>query len=115
IVHAFSRVSLGFVDELILARMIRTHSEEPWNSAKNSVILYGQNYKVMLKNAAWLALIIYALSFVVFLVMLLPAAGIVYLMPGVWSAASLVFALLLAWGLKAAVLEPFAITRMMQV
>src|SRR5699024_2737727 len=78
LIHAFLRVSLGFVDELILARMIRTESEEPWNSAKDSVILYGQNYKVMLKNAAWLALIIYFLSFLVFLVMLVPAAAIAY-------------------------------------
>ena len=115
ILHAFLRVALGFMDELILARMIRTGAGNPWHSAKESVILYGQNYKIMLKNAAWLAAIIYLLSFLVFLIMLAPAGLIVYLMPGAWSAAAVIFALLLAWSIKAALLEPFAISCMMQV
>lgn len=115
IIEAFLRVALGFIDELILARMIRSNTDNAWASAKESLILYGQNYKPMLKNAAWLALIIWLLSFVVFLVMLAPAALIVYLLPGTFSAASFLFAILLAWGLKAALLEPFAVTCMMQV
>src|SRR5699024_1098180 len=90
ILHAFLRVALGFMDELILARMIRTSAANPWQSAKESVVLYGQNYKVMLKNAAWLAVIIYLLSFLVFLLMLAPAGVAVYLMPGTWSAAALI-------------------------
>ena len=69
----------------------------------------------MLKNAAWLALIVYGLSFVVFLVMLAPAALAVYLIPGTWSAGGIVFALIFAWAVKAALLEPFAITCMMEV
>src|SRR5699024_1419922 len=33
IVHAFLRVALGFMDELILARIIRTGADNPWGSA----------------------------------------------------------------------------------
>lgn len=69
----------------------------------------------MLKNAAWLALIVYGLSFVIFLIMLAPAALAVYLIPGAWSAGGIVFALLFAWSIKAALLEPFAVTCMMDV
>lgn len=69
----------------------------------------------MLKNAAWLALIIYGLGFLVFLVMLAPAVLVVYLMPCAWAAGGVVFALLFAWSVKAALLEPFAIACMMQV
>lgn len=115
ILHAFLRVAVGFIDEVILAHAIRTHSTNPWSSAREALILYGQNYKVMLKNAAWLAIIVYLLSFLVFLVMLAPAALIVYLMPGAWAAGGFVFALLFAWSVKAALLEPFAITCLMQV
>ncbi|WP_336057388.1 hypothetical protein [Nitratireductor sp. CH_MIT9313-5] len=115
ILHAFLRVAVGFIDEVILAHAIRTHSNNSWASAKNALILYGQNYKVMLKNAAWLAIFVYSLSFVVFLVMLAPAALVVYLMPGAWAAGGIVFALLFAWAVKAAVLEPFAIACLMQV
>jgi len=115
ILHAFLRVAVGFIDEVILAHAIRTGSTNPWSSAKEALILYGQNYKVMLKNAAWLAAIVYLLSFLVFLVMLAPAALVVYLMPGAWAAGGFVFALLFAWSVKAALLEPFALTCLMQV
>lgn len=115
LLQAFLKVAVGFVDELILAHALHTRSANPWESAKNALVLYGQNHRVMLKNAAWLAAIIYGLSLLVFLVMLAPAALVVYLMPGAWSAGGLVFALLFAWSVKAAVLEPLAITCMMQV
>jgi hypothetical protein len=115
ILHAFLSVAVGFIDEVILAHAIRTRSTNPWGSAREALVLYGQNYKVMLKNAAWLAMIVYLLSFLVFLVMLAPAALVVYLMPGAWAAGGFVFALLFAWSVKAALLEPFAVTCLMQV
>ena len=115
IIHAFLRIAVGFIDEVILAYAIRTNSDNAWASAQTGLVLYAQNYKPMLKNAAWLALIVYGLSFVVFLVMLAPAALAVYLIPGAWSAGGIVFALIFAWAVKAALLEPFAITCMMEV
>lgn len=115
ILHAFLRVAVGFVDEVILAHAIRTKATDPWASAKEALVLYGQNYKVMLRNAAWLAAIVYLLSFIVFLLMLAPAALVVYLLPGAWAAGGFVFALLFAWSVKAAVLEPFAMACLMQV
>lgn len=115
ILQAFLRIAVGFVDEVILAHAIRSRSTDAWASAREALVLYSQNWKVMLKNAAWLTVFVYSLSFVIFLVMLAPAAGFVYLLPGAWSAGGFVFALLFAWSIKAAFLEPFAITCMMQV
>jgi hypothetical protein len=115
IIRAFLQIAVGFVDEVILAYAIRTNSSNPWGSAQTALVLYAQNYKVMLKNAAWLTLITYGLAFVVFLVMLAPAALLVYLIPGGWSAGGFVFALIFAWAVKAALIEPFAIASMMQV
>ena len=115
ILSAFLRIAVGFVDEVILAYAIRRRSDNAWMSAREALVLYGQNYKPMLKNAAWLALIVYGLSFLVFVAMLAPAALVVYLVPGAWAAGGVVFALLFAWSVKAALLEPFAITCMMQV
>ncbi|HZJ81365.1 MAG TPA: hypothetical protein VFC95_01580, partial [Guyparkeria sp.] len=107
LLSAFLRVAVGFVDEVILAYAIRTQSTNAWVSAKEALVLYGQNYKNMMKNAAWLAIFVYGLSFLVFLIMLAPAALVVYLMPGAWAAGGFVFALLFAWSVKAALLEPF--------
>ncbi|WP_029062630.1 hypothetical protein [Labrenzia sp. DG1229] len=113
--RAFMKVAVGFVDEVILAHAIRTRSDNAWASAREALVLYGQNYQLMLKNAAFIALFTYIISILVFLFMLAPAAGLVYLMPGSWSAGGLVFAIIFAWAVKAAVLEPLAITLMMQV
>jgi hypothetical protein len=113
--RAFLKVAVGFVDEVILAHAIRTRSDNAWGSAREALVLYGQNYQAMLRNAAFIALFTYILAFVVFLVMLAPAAAIVYLMPGSWSFGGLVFAVVFAWAVKAAVLEPLAVTLMMQV
>ncbi len=115
VVRAFLNIAVGFIDEVILAYGIRIRAENPWDSARTALILYGQNYKIMLKNAAWLTVIIYGLSFLVFLMVLAPAGVIAFLIPGGWSAFGIVVALLLAWSVKAAVLEPLALTCMLQV
>ncbi len=114
IVKAFLRIAVGLVDEVILAYIIRTDSDNPWLASRSALVLYGQNGSVMLKNAAWLTVFTYGLSFVVFLIMLAPAAALVYLVPGAWSAGGMLFALLFAWAVKVAVIEPFAIACLLQ-
>jgi hypothetical protein len=114
VVRAFLRVSVGLVDEVILAHAIRTRSDNPWGSARIALVLYGQNGRAMLRNAAFLTIIVYGLSAAIFVAMLTPAAALVYAMPGMWSASSVVFALLFTWALKAALIEPFAIACMLQ-
>ncbi len=115
VVRAYLRLAVGLVDEVILAHAIRTKSDNPWTSAQEALVLYAQNARPMLVNAAWLTLIVYGLSFVVFLLMLAPAAAVVYLLPGAWSAGGFVFAILFAWAVKAALIEPFAIACLLQV
>lgn len=115
IVRAFLRIAIGLMDEVILGYLFRTRSVNLWASAETALVLYAQNYKVLLKNAAWLTLISYALAFVVFLIMLAPAAALVWLIPNAWGAGGFVFALLFAWAVKAALIEPFAIAAMMDV
>ncbi len=114
ILRAYLRLAVGLLDEVILAHGIRHRSENPWASAKEALVLYGQNAGPMMRNAAWLTAITYGLSILVFLVMLAPAAAVVYLIPGAWSASGVVFALLFAWAVKAALIEPFAIACLLQ-
>jgi len=115
VIRAFLRIAVGLVDEVILAYAIRTGSGNPWGSARTALVLYGQNYKVMLRNAAWLTVFTYGLAFLVFLVMLAPAAALVWLIPGAWSAGGVGFAILFAWAVKVALIEPFAIACLMEV
>lgn len=112
--RAYLRVSVGLLDEVILAYAMRTRATNPYASARAALVLYGQNAKPILVSAAWLTALVYLLSFVIFLVMLAPAGALVYLMPGSWSAGGFVFALVFAWAVKAAVIEPFAIACLLQ-
>ena len=113
-VRGYLKVSVGLLDEVILAHAIRTRSDNPFASAREALVLYGQNAKPMLISAAWLTAIVWVLSFVVFLVMLAPAALVVWAMPGAWSAGGFVFAVIFAWAAKAALVEPFAIACLLQ-
>lgn len=115
IVRAFLRIAVGLMDEVILGYLFRTHAVNPWAGAETALVLYAQNYKVLLKNAAWLTIITYVLAFVVFLIMLAPAAALVWVIPNAWGAGGFVFAILFAWAVKAALIEPFAVAAMMDV
>ena len=109
------RMSLTYVDEVVLGYNIRTRSDNPWESSRQGLVFYAQNAKIMIKNAVWLTLIMWALSFVIFLVMLAPAGLLVWLVPSAGSGWTFVAAILFAWALKAAILEPFAIAALMDV
>jgi hypothetical protein len=115
VVRAYLRMAVGLVDEVILAHALRTRATNPWASAREALVLYGQNARVMLVNAAWLTAIVWGLSVVVFLIMLAPAAAVVWLIPGAWSGGGFVFALVFAWAVKAALIEPFAVACLIQV
>ena len=113
-VRAYLRVAIGLLDEIILAHILRHRSENPWASAREALVLYGQNARPMLINAAWVTVFVYGLSLIVFVLMLAPAAAVVYLIPGAWSAGGFIFALLFAWAFKVALIEPFAIACLLQ-
>lgn len=108
-------MSLTYVDEVIIAYNLRTRSENSWQSSKDALILYAQNYQVLLKNAVFLMLFMYGLAFLVFLVFLAPIGALMGMFPGQVGGWSFIIALVLAWSVKAALLEPIAIHALMQV
>jgi len=114
-VNTIINLSLTYLDEVILAHNMRTKADNPWRSGQTALILYAQNYKTFLKNAVWLALFVWALTFLVFLVVLVPVAGLVSLFPGTAGILTLIIALVFAWGIKQAVIEPIGMTALMQV
>ena len=109
------RISLTYVDEIILGYNIAVDSTNPWETSRQALVLYAQNGKRMVKNAIWLTLMLYVFAFVIFLVMLAPMAALFYILPGHIAGWSFVAAIVFAWAFKAAVLEPFAIAALMAV
>ncbi|MFT0850259.1 hypothetical protein VRY85_05690 [Achromobacter sp. F4_2707] len=114
LIRAFLRLAVGLVDEVILAYSLHAQHQNPWSAARTALVLYAQNSTVMLRNAAWLTLFTYGLSVVIFVVLLAPALALAWLMPGAGSAMGVIFALILAWAIKAALLEPLAIASLLQ-
>ncbi|MCB1120168.1 MAG: hypothetical protein KJT03_01355 [Verrucomicrobiae bacterium] len=108
-------LSLTYLDEVILAYLMKTKAENPWASSRTAIILYAQNYKSFLTNAVWVALFIWVITFAVFLLILGPVALLVSLFPGTAGPLTLVIALVFAWGIKQAVVEPIGMTALMQV
>lgn len=108
-------LSLTYLDEVILAHNIRTRSDNPWQSGRTALVLYAQNYKSFLKNAFFLAFFVWGLTIVVFLLVLAPVAGLVSLFPGAAGFLSLIIAVVFAWAVKAAVIEPFGMAALLQV
>lgn len=109
------RLSLTYVDEIILGLIIRRASTSPFETGRDGLVLYAQNGMLMLKNAVWLAVFLWLLTIVVFLFMLAPAAAVLYYMPGQLAGWSFVLAIVFAWALRAALLEPFAVAALMSV
>jgi hypothetical protein len=108
-------LSLTYLDEVILAYNMKTRSENPWESSRTALVLYAQNYKAFLKNAFFLAFVIWGLTFLVFLIILGPVLAVVSFIPAVAGPLTLIIALVMAWGIKQAVIEPIAMTALMQV
>jgi hypothetical protein len=114
-INTVVNLSLTYLDEVILAYNIRTGSTNPWRSSQTALVLYAQNYKTFLKNAFFLAFVIWGLTLVVFLLVLMPVAALVALLPGSAGPLTLIVAVILAWGIKQAVIEPIGMTALMQV
>ena len=107
-------LSLTYVDEIILAYHFRKGDDNVWQSAKEGLVLYAQNYGKMAKNAVWLWLLMWILTIVIFFVLLAPALAVINAFPGSAGGWSFILAFLVAWSFKAALLEPIAIYALMQ-
>lgn len=115
LVETVIRLSTTFVDELVLARQIRLASADPWTTARHGIVLYAQNARAIVPNAVWLMAIRWVLTGALFLLLVGPAAAVVWLVPGPTTAWSLIFAAILALALQRALIDPFCIASLLQV
>ncbi|MGE3366112.1 MAG: hypothetical protein AB7I34_22005 [Rhizobiaceae bacterium] len=113
-INAVIALALTYADEVVLAYNIRSGVNDPWTTSRHALVLYAQNGKSILKNAFWLAIFIWIIGIVFFVLALSPAAYFVYLMPGQFAGWSFVIAIICTWAFLAAFVEPFAIASLMQ-
>jgi len=115
IVDAVIATGLGSLDQVILAQILRKPASNPWAVGRDCIVLYAQNYKGVLKNAAFLTLIIWVLTLLILALVAMPIAaliGLFHVQAGVWT---FVLAVIAALSLKAALIDPFATVALIQV
>jgi hypothetical protein len=115
IINQIIRLSLTYVDEVILAYNIRINSDNPWETSRQALVLYAQNYGSFLKNAIWLMIFMWVLTAIVFVIAIAPFVALAAAFPGEITWVGVLIALVFALSFKAAILEPFAICALMQV
>ena len=114
VIRAFLKVAVGLIDEIVLAYCFRVRAEDAYAASRSALVLYAQNARPMLVNAAWVTVLSWLVTVALFLVMLAPAGVIVWMMPGGFGAGAVIFALVFAWAARAALVEPFALACMLQ-
>ncbi len=115
LVGAVLRMSTTFIDEIVLARGIRSGSDNPWETARASLVLYAQNAGSILRTAVWLTVLRWVLSVVLFVMLVGPAGTMAWFFPGAATGWVLIFTLLLTVALQKALIDPFCIAALMQV
>lgn len=109
------RISVTYVDEVILAHNFRVRSKNPWATSRAALVLYAQNGWTMVRNAIWLAVISWIVTLAVFFMMIAPAGALFYYLQDAWGGFGLLAAVVFAWAFRAALVEPFGIACLMQV
>jgi len=116
IVQAVVRAATTYIDETIFSYGLAREERNPWASARDGLIYYAQNAKPILKTSVGIVLIDYAISFVVWLVMLAPAYAISRALPKEMLLASIiawVIAFLFAGSIRASFVRPLFLIMVM--
>ncbi len=108
----FLNISLGYIDECCLGYTFYHNEQNAYKSACDGVVIYAQNWKSLLKNAAVTALTVIVSMLVVTLIAFLIFGGAFRLLG--WSGfVAFILALMLAWTVKYAFVDSWMMVKMM--
>lgn len=106
----FRRIEVGAISEAVLAHALRDPTENGWDRAHDGTVLFAQNSGRLLGISGRLVMSGWCFAAMFFLALLEPAAWLAALAPGALESGSaaltLGLSLALAWGVKAALIDP---------
>jgi hypothetical protein len=114
-ISAVVKNSMTYVDEIILAYNIKNEIDNPWEGSKTAIVLYAQNYKKFLKNAVFVTAISWILTLIVVALTFGPIAAMLKMNNYNLGYMPFVIAIVASVSIKAALIDPFAMTALMQV
>jgi hypothetical protein len=106
---AVLRAATRYMDKAVLSYNLARNAANPWTGARDGIVYYCQNAKPILKTAAWIVVAEFALSILLWLVLLAPAAALTVMLPpsvrglGVFP---VIIAVLIALAARAAFVKP---------
>lgn len=113
VVRSVLSASTTYIDETIFSYNLARGDENAFRSSRDGLVYYAQNAREILKTGIWVVVVDKVFTVVVWLVMLVPAFVLAYLIPGAASLATLFLASLLAANVRSAVLRPLCLTMVM--
>ncbi len=112
IANFFVELSLGYVDECCLGYTFYKKEEGAFKSACDGVVIYAQNIKHLLKNAAKTMLKVLAAALVVLIAVFIPI-GLIFKLLDLNSFIGFLLALFVTWVIKFAFLDSFILCQTM--
>lgn len=110
LVTAILRAATRYMDKVIFSYNLACGDPNPWRSAQQGVVYYGQNAKPLLKQAVWIVVLEHVLSVLLWLVLLIPAAVVTAVLPhsvrNLGGLATIGIAALFALSARGAFLKP---------
>lgn len=112
VMNMFLDISLGYIDECCLGYTFYHPEQNAYKSAADGVVIYAQNWKTLLKDAAKTTLVVILSVVIVTLVAFVIFGGLLRLLG--WSGfVAFVVSLLLAWTVKYAFIDSWILVKMM--
>ena len=108
----FVHIALNYVDECCLGYTFLHKDQSAFKSAADGVVIYFQNWKKLLKDAAVMTLAVMVVSFLAWLLPFMIFSGIFALLNIHWMFAALL-SIIVAAILKSAFVDSFLMVRMM--
>ncbi|MCC6933160.1 MAG: hypothetical protein IT292_07895 [Deltaproteobacteria bacterium] len=106
VVHKIVDNATTFIDETIMSYTLARGDENVWRSSADGLVYYAANVKPILKTAVTALVIEYVITGIVFLIALIPAYIISWMLPGDLSSFAWVIAIPITAGVRAAILHP---------
>ena len=106
-----------YLDKVIFSYNLARNDGDPWRGAREGIIYYCQNAKPILKTSVWIVIQERVLTFLLWIILLSPAAAITVMLPQSVREAgglvSVVIAILLTGAVRSAFLKPIFLVKMM--
>lgn len=112
IANLFVGIFLGYIDECCLGYTFLQKKQNAYQSAADGVVIYAQNWKVLLKDGGKTTLKVVLLSIVAVLAIFVPI-GLLLKLFGWSSFLAFLFALMITWVIKFAFLDSYIMIQMM--